>query len=448
VPGDYLFTALTDVDVEEVDDMTVFHQQCLWEKATPERIEAGALRGAVKADVCVIGGGITGLNAALRLLEQGRTVCLLEAHEVGHGGSGRNVGLVNAGTWIKPDDVEAVLGKQRGDRLNTALGQAPAEVFALIQRHAIDCQARHQGTLHMAHNDAGLDDLRARESQWQRRGADVELLTGAVCADYCGTDKVTGALLDRRAGTINPMAYTVGLAQAVQRLGGALYQHSPVSQLQRQGGDWLVHTAHGEVCTGQVVISTGAYTEGEWTEQRRSFFRGYYYQVASVPLSGAAADEILKHGQGSWDTRTVLSSIRRDAEGRLLLGSLGKASNKPDWFIRRWADRIQQHYFPALGRVEWQMHWTGCIDFTPDHLMRVFQPAAGLVAVAGYNGRGNTTGTLIGRALADFLLSDDPESMPLPFEPMVAVSAPALRSCLYETGFSLYHAGQCLKVVL
>ena len=197
-----------------------------------------------------------------------------------------------------------------------------------------------------------------------------------------------------------------------------------------------------------MVISTGAYTEGEWTEQRRSFFRGYYYQVASAPLSGAAADAILKHGQGSWDTRTVLSSIRRDAEGRLLLGSLGKASNKPDWFIRRWADRIQQHYFPALGRVEWQMHWTGCIDFTPDHLMRVFQPAPGLVAVAGYNGRGNTTGTLIGRALADFLLTDDPESMPLPFEPLQAVSMPTLRSCFYETGFSLYHAGQCLKVVL
>jgi glycine/D-amino acid oxidase-like deaminating enzyme len=448
VPGDFLFTALTDVDVEEVYDMTVFHQQCLWEKATPVRIDVVALKGVVKADVCVIGGGITGLSAALRLLEQGKTVCLLEAHEVGHGGSGRNVGLVNAGTWIKPDDVVAVLGQKQGERLNSALGQAPAEVFAQIRRYGIDCQARNQGSLHMAHNDAGLDDLRAREAQWQRRGADVELLTGAVCIDHCGTDKVTGALLDRRAGVINPMAYTVGLAQALQRLGGALYQHSPVSQLQRQGGDWLVRTENGEVRASQVVISTGAYTEGEWTEQRRSFFRGYYYQVASVPLSGAAADDILRHGQGSWDTRTVLSSIRRDAEGRLLLGSLGKASNKPDWFIRRWADRIQQHYFPALGRVEWQMHWTGCIDFTPDHLMRVFQPAAGLVAVAGYNGRGNTTGTIIGRALADFLLTDNSESLPLPFEPFQKVSMPALRSYFYETGFSLYHAGQCLKVVL
>ena len=84
---------------------------------------------------------------------------------------------------------------------------------------------------------------------------------------------------------------------------------------------------------------------------------------------------MLPHGQGSWDTRTVLSSIRRDDQGRLLLGSLGRVDNKPSWFVRSWADRIQSHYYPELGKVEWEMHWTGCIDFTPDHLMRLFEPA-------------------------------------------------------------------------
>ena len=428
--------------------MSGFHQECLWEKLTPEQVESGALASQVKVDVCVIGGGITGLCAALHLLEQGKTVCVLEAHRVGHGGSGRNVGLVNAGTWIKPDDVEATLGEQRGKRLNQVLGEAPAQVFNLIQRHGIDCQARNDGTLHMAHNEAGLADLKAREEQWRRRGADVELLTGAVCEEYCGTEKITGALLDRRAGTINPMGYTVGLALAVLRLGGAIYQQSPVTELSRQADAWWVLTERGAVVADKVVISTGAYTEGEWTELRRNYFRGYYYQVASKPLQGPAADKVLKHGQGSWDTRTVLSSIRRDAEGRLLLGSLGKASNKPDWFIRRWADRIQRHYFPELGNVEWEMHWTGCIDFTPDHLMRIFEPAPGIVAVTGYNGRGNTTGTVIGRAFAQFLLKDEPDALPIPFTQMKVLHSAGLRSCFYETGFSLYHAGQCLRVIL
>lgn len=428
--------------------MSGFQQKCLWEVATPAPISAAALVGEVKVDVCVIGGGITGLSAALQLLEAGQRVCVLEAFEVGHGGSGRNVGLVNAGTWIKPDDVEATLGEQVGGRLNRVLGEAPAEVFDVIARYRIDCQARHEGTLHMAHNAAGLEDLKARESQWRRRGADVELLTGATCVAYCGTDKITGALLDRRAGTLNPMGYTKGLATAVLRLGGVLHQQSPVSELHRQADGWRVRTAQGTVMAEKVVISTGAYTEGDWTEVQRSFFRGYYYQVASRPLSGAAADAVLPHGQGSWDTRTVLSSIRRDDQGRLLLGSMGKSNNKPDWFVRSWADRIQGHYFPHLGRVDWEMHWTGCIDFTPDHLMKLFEPAPGVVAVTGYNGRGNTTGTVVGRALADYLLKSDSSVLPIPLSRMKTLRSAGLRSCYYEAGFSLYHAGQCLRVIL
>ncbi|MFG5862682.1 L-pipecolate oxidase [Metapseudomonas sp. CR1201] len=428
--------------------MSGFQQKCLWEKVTSTQVQAGALAGHIKVDVCVIGGGITGLSAALHLLEDGKKVCLLEAFEVGHGGSGRNVGLVNAGTWIKPDDVEATLGEKYGKRLNKVLGDAPAKVFEAIKRYGINCQARNDGTLHMAHNAAGLADLKSREEQWKRRGADVELLTGSRCEEYCGTDKITGALLDRRAGTINPMGYTKGLAEAVIRLGGRLFQHSPVTELQREANGWLVRTERGSVSADKVVISTGAYTEGDWTEVRRNFFRGYYYQVSSVPLSGAAADSILPHGQGSWDTRTVLSSIRRDADGRLLLGSLGKADNKPEWFVRSWADRIQGHYFPQLGKVDWEVHWTGCIDFTPDHLMRFFEPAPGVVAVTGYNGRGNTTGTVVGRALADYLLQDNPDALPIPFTRMKTLRTAGLRSCFYEAGFSLYHAGQCLRVIL
>lgn len=423
-------------------------QQCLWEHVLPHPTPASALVGEVSADVCVVGAGITGLCAAIHLLEQGRSVIVVDANQVGHGGSGRNVGLVNAGTWIKPDEVEATLGPALGARLNAVLGQAPADVFAMIQRHGIDCQARHEGNLHMAHNAAGLADLHARHEQWRRRGADVELLTGDRCKHYCGTAQVEAALLDRRAGTLNPMAYARGLAAVVVRLGGRLCQHSAVTGLVREGFGWRVNTAAGSVLADKVVISTGAYTEGDWSAIRNNHFRGYYYQVASRPLQGDAADAVLPHGQGSWDTRTVLSSIRRDDQGRLLLGSLGRADNKPAWFIKGWADRIQRHYFPALGKVEWEMHWTGVIDFTPDHLMRLYEPAAGLVTVTGYNGRGNTTGTVVGRALAEFLLTDRAQDLPIPFSANTPVRASALRTALYESGFSLYHAGQCLRVIL
>lgn len=423
-------------------------QECLWEKLTPERPKANALSGALKVDVCVIGAGITGLSAALHLLEQGKSVCVLEAHETGQGGSGRNVGLVNAGMWIAPDEVESGLGQAVGSKLVTTMGAAPALVFSLIDKYAIDCQARREGTLHMAHNARGVADLQSRCGQWQRRGAPVEMLTGAVCHEATGTQRIAAALLDRRAGTLNPMAYTSGLANAVTKLGGKLFHHSAVTRLERQGSTWCVITERGAVNAEQVVIASNAYTEGEWTELRRNFFPGFYYQVASAPLGGEAAARILPGGQGAWDTRQVLSSIRRDAAGRLLLGSLGSGTNKPAWFLRAWADRIQQHYFPELGAVDWESTWTGTIAFTPDHLMRLFEPAPGLVAVTGYNGRGVTTGSVVGKAFADYLVSGDAQALPMPLQPMQNVTAAGLRSCLYEAGFSLYHAGQCLRVVI
>ncbi|WP_440088567.1 L-pipecolate oxidase [Pseudomonas fragariae (ex Marin et al. 2024)] len=428
--------------------MAHLHEGCLWEQLTPQRPVSPALFGECSADVCIIGAGFTGLSAALQLLEGGKSVCVVEAHQVGHGGSGRNVGLVNAGTWVAPDELEKTLGAVEASRLNTALGAAPALVFATIDTYNIECQETRTGNLHMAHNAKGLADLRSRAEQWQRRGANVELLTGKTCEDACGTDKVAGALLDHRAGTVNPMAYVSGMALNVVARGGQLFGGSSVTGLQRTSDGWKVSTAAGSVRAEKVMIASNAYTEGEWTDIKDHFFAGYYYQVASQPLSGDEQAGILRGGQGSWDTRTVLSSIRRDAQGRLVLGSLGNAGNYPLWFIRRWADRIQQHYFPQLGKVEWESTWTGRIGFTPDHLLRLFEPAPGLLAATGFNGRGVTTGTLVGKCFADYLLTNDAQALPVSFSSSGKVCASSIRTLAYDAGFTLYHAGQCLRVVL
>ena len=239
-------------------EMDQLREKCLWEQSTTRQIQPVRLGGAIKVDVCVIGGGITGLSAALHLLEAGKSVAVLEASRIGTGGSGRNVGLVNAGSWIAPDDAANILGPGVGERFNTVMGLAPALVFDLIEKYGIDCQARHEGTLHMAHNANGAKDIESRHDQWKRRGADVELLTGAKCRDYCGTDKIPTALLDRRAGTINPMAYTVGLGETVIRLGGQIFQQSPVQDVTREGAGWTVKTAQGTVTADKVVVSTGA----------------------------------------------------------------------------------------------------------------------------------------------------------------------------------------------
>ncbi|MEN9894344.1 MAG: hypothetical protein RIR97_196, partial [Pseudomonadota bacterium] len=128
----------------------------LWEKSAPAAPPTAALLGDVTADVVIIGGGYTGLSAALHLAEQGRKIVVLEGVDIGFGGSGRNVGLVNAGMWVMPKDLPAVLGEVHGERLLDLLGNGPNLVYDLVEKHQIACEAVRAGTLHCAVGADGL----------------------------------------------------------------------------------------------------------------------------------------------------------------------------------------------------------------------------------------------------------------------------------------------------
>ncbi|MGQ4880604.1 NAD(P)/FAD-dependent oxidoreductase [Billgrantia sp. LNSP4103-1] len=423
--------------------------QCLWHDTSPEPgLDLPALEGAQSAEVVVVGGGITGLSTALHLAEAGTAVTLVEAGEVPSGGSGRNVGLVNAGLWIPPDDICKALGEKDGERANAILGAAPAEVFALIERHGIDCEATRSGTLHLAHNAKGEQELARRADQLQQRGAPVELLQDEACWQKVGTQQIRSALLDRRAGTINPAAYTRGLARAAAGAGALLFARSPALGVAREGKEWRVTTPQGSVVAPRLVLATNAYTEEDWNQVREHFFPGHFFQVASTPLSEESAGDILPERQGAWDTRMVLSSMRRDADGRLILGSLGRGDGRPQAYVRCWADRIQRHYFPQLGRIDWECTWTGRIAFTPDHTLRLIEPAPGILGATGYNGRGITTGTVVGKGFARYLTHGDDSLLPLPIRSPRPIQARPLWSSSYEGGFTLYHTGQCLRVLI
>lgn len=427
----------------------MLQDQILWPTLVDTIPKFSSLTNHTVADVCVIGGGYTGLSAAIHLVEQGLRVVLLEAHHIGSGGSGRNVGLVNAGTWAKPDDLNKYLGEQAGEKLTAALGAAPKLVFDTIDRLGIDAQDTRTGNLHMGHNAAGEADVDERYRQLSRRGANVEVLTGAKCHEYCGTTSIQKALLDKRAGTVNPFAYAIGLAKAAHNLGVLIYENTSVKRLEKDGSQWRVCTPSGEVKTDKVIIATNAYTEGEWTDILKTIYFVCYYQIASEPLEGEISQKILPYRNGSWDTRQALSSIRRDKEDRLLLGTVGLSENKESLYVA-WANTMLKKYFPELaGKTQWQYRWCGRFGFTTDHIMRIFEPAPGIVAATAYNGRGITTGTMLGKAFAQYLQDDDRDALPLPFTKLEdnIISFRGLRSSLYDTGLALYHAGQCLKII-
>ena len=427
----------------------MLQEQCLWEVTAPTIDAYRQISSDTQTTVCIVGGGYTGLSAAIHLAEKGVEVVLLEGHTIGDGGSGKSVGLVNAGTWARPDDLNIALGDTAGERLTTALGHAPSLVFDLIERYNIDAQATRAGNIHMAHNAKGEADVDVRYEQLTRRGANVEVLTGSKCHEYCGTTSINKALLDHRAGTLNPMAYVRGLAKVATSLGVTIYEHSAVTAIEKADGHWYTKTPQAHVKSERVIIATNAYTEGEWTEINKTFYLVDYYQVASEPLSGEVAERILPYKTGAWDTRLALSSFRRDHEGRLLLGTVGGRQCKPKSFYQSWANTIQKSYYPDLPAFNWQYEWFGSFGFTQDHIFRVMEPDEGLLTATAYNGRGITTGTLMGKCFADYILTDNRDSIPLPFKTLdeSKVAFGGLKSGFTELGLTLYHAGQCLKII-
>ncbi len=407
----------------------------LWDASAEEADPSSPLDGDAKADLAIVGGGFTGLSTALHAAERGLDCILLEAKRLGQGGSGRNVGLVNAGLWLPPQDVGRRLGAARGAALVEALGNAPDYVHALIDRHRIRCEATRTGTIHAAHSPKGFAELARRAEEWRRLGAPVELLPRDRAAELIGSAWFHGGLVDRRAGTINPMGYVRGLARAARRAGARITAGAAARALRRVGGRWVVDTDRGTVAAGSVVLGTNAYSDDLWPGLRKGFTVIHYFQLATAPL-GERGRSVLSGGQGLWDTGRIMFSLRRDASGRIIIGSMGRVIGGEGGLSRRWAARKLQRLFPDLGRVAIEHGWHGRIAMTPDHLPRIHRLAEGLYTPIGYNGRGITTGTIFGKAMAELLSGGREENLPLPIsEPGRARSAPVM-SRVYRMAFA------------
>ncbi|WFS24697.1 NAD(P)/FAD-dependent oxidoreductase [Rhizobium rhododendri] len=415
----------------------------LWEKTAPPPPVTQPLAGAVSADVVIVGGGYTGLSSALHLAEAGTRVVLLEGNEIGFGGAGRNVGLINAGMWVMPDDVPGVLGPLYGERLLDTLGNGPELVKALIDKHSIACELERNGTLHCAVGADGLKEIEARARQWASRGAPVTVLDADETRRRIGSDGYAGALLDMRAGTLQPLAYARGLAKAAIRAGATLHTGSRVTETSREGSRWVVRTAAGSVTADWIVVSTDAYSTGPFEQVRGEQVLLPYFNFATVPLGDNLRKSILPGREGVWDTKEVLSSFRMDQAGRLVFGSVGALRNTGAAIHKGWARRSLKRLFPQLGDIEFECEWYGKIGMTDNALPRFHRFAENVVGFSGYNGRGIAPGTTFGKTLAAHILGRIGENeLPLPPTEVGAPRFRALKEMWYEAGAQIAHLAE------
>ena len=410
----------------------------LWAAVTPDRVPAPALAGEVRADVAIVGGGITGLSTALAMAERGRSVVLAEAARVGWGASGRNNGqVIPTMTGAEPDAMAGRFGEV-GERFAQLVCDSAAFVFDLIRRHGIDCEAVQNGWFQPAHSPGRVKLSAARVEAWGRRGAPVRLLDAAETAALVGSKDWFGGMLNASGGHLNPLAYVRGLARAAETAGARIFEGTAVTGLERAGDGWRLTTADGTILADRVLLASNGYTD--WfapalaPKIARSLIPVLSWQMATAPQSEAVRASVLPGLQALSDTHGDLRFFRWDARGRLVSGGAMIVPFDGARRLQTLIGRRLSGIFPQMGVPAFDFVWNGRIGMTHDRMPRFHRLGEGLWTWEACNGRGVALASALGPVFADALdgvAAQDlavptTEVRPYPFHAVARLVAPAM----------------------
>ncbi|BCG03504.1 FAD-dependent oxidoreductase (plasmid) [Paraburkholderia sp. PGU19] len=411
----------------------------LWAATAQPTPDTPPLRESASVDVAIVGAGFTGLSTALHLAERGVKVCVLDAAEPGWGASGRNGGQVIPGLKYDPDELVQRFGETAGNRLVETVGAAADNVFDLIGKYGIECEAVRRGWIQPAPSPAMLETVTRRARQWAAHGAEVSLLDAAQVSRRLGTKSYIGGWVDHRAGSIQPLSYVRGLARAAQGLGVAIHGRTSVTRLSRNARGWRLDTQGGASVEAQrVVIATNGYTGALWPGLRQSVIAANSFIVATRPLASEIGNDILPGGEVASDSRRLLLYFRRDAAGRLLMGGRGPFSEpraNGDWAH---LERAVELMYPQLKGISYEYRWAGRVAITSDFLPHIHEPAPGLSIALGYNGRGIAMATTVGKHLAERMCGESPASFPFAVTPVRSIPFHGLQRFYITAGVAWY----------
>jgi gamma-glutamylputrescine oxidase len=361
-----------------------------------------ALEAALRADVCVIGGGFTGLSAALAAAEAGMSVILLEAETIGFGASGRNGGQLIPGLRWSLRDLAAKFGVDRAEAIFALALTARDAVHARIARHAIACDLK-PGHLEAAHKPAHFEEM-CREVELRRSemgDETLEIIAPADMTEHVGTDQYHGGVLDRSGGHFHPLNYALGLAQACLAAGVQIFERSGVTAFQPDG-PIEARTAGGSVSAARAIIACDSWT-GDLIPTLGSYTVPIMnYNIATAPLSPALAHAILPSRLAVADSRFVLNYYRLSADNRLIFGGGEKYSQTPPAEIGAFVRPHMVRLFPALEATPIEFAWGGAVPVTANRLPHLGR-LGNCYFAHGFSGHGALLTTLAGELLAEAL---------------------------------------------
>ncbi len=364
------------------------------------------LRGAHRAQVCVIGAGYTGLGAALELASHGVSVIVLEAATVGSGASGRNGGQVHPGQRRDQDWLEHAMGQTDAKALWQLALDARAHLSDLIADHAIDCDFK-PGLIHARHRPGReADDLRHMEHMAKVYGYEqISMVSQAELADDLGTDVYYGGTRDLGGGHLHPLNLALGLGRAACHAGAAIYEHSRAVSWDKTVQGMRVRTALGEVVCDRLILTGDGYIDGLSPQIEAKVMPINNFILATEPLGDQAAN-IIRSDMAVADSRFVINYFRKSPDGRLLFGG---GENYSPWYpadLVRFVRRHMLRIYPNLEAKVISHAWGGALGITMNRVPFVRQITPGVLAAAGYSGQGVMLAPYFGKTLAKASLGE------------------------------------------
>lgn len=361
------------------------------------------LRERLDADVCVIGGGYTGVSSALHLAERGYKVALLEAARIGWGASGRNGGELFNGQRRSQKDLERWFGKETARALWRLGLEAVDLVRSRIAEHHIACDLK-PGVIVAAAKPAHVDALRQscarlRDDYGYER---VRFLDRDETVCRLGTERYLGGTLDLGCYHLHPLNLVLGLAEAAIRAGALIFEQSRV-QHYTQADPALVRTDAGEVSARFVVLACDAYLDRLEPAIAGKTLPINNFMLATEPFSDAAARALMPDDVAASDTKYVVNYWRFSADRRLLFGGGENYSARFPADIRRFVRKFMLKVYPQLAGVRIDYGWGGAVAVTLKRLPHFGRIGPNIYFAQGYSGQGIALAILAGKLIAEVI---------------------------------------------
>ena len=374
--------------------------------AADRMVSRPALADAIDVDICIVGGGFTGLYTALRLAEAGKRVAILESARVGWGASGRNGGQAILGFSCDMPPLEAQLGYEEAGNIWNLMRDSATEIRQRIAQYHIDCDWR-DGHLWTSILPRRVSILR----EWQQEAAEkwnhdtLRFIPKDELADWVDSNRYCAGLYDPTAGHLHPLKYVLGLAVAAERAGVQIYEQSAALRYQQHENRITIETGTGKVTADALVLSANAYLGDLDKNLSRRIIPVGTFMVATEPLA-KQAQSLIPSGVCVTDNQFILDYFRVTPDERLLFGGgctyLGGTPSDIPAAMLPSLERV----FPQLKGVGIDFAWGGMIDCsvrrTPD-----FGRCGNVLWAQGFSGHGVLPTCVAGRVLADALLGDD-----------------------------------------